>query len=369
MLCRAWQFLIYLCSARCLGSSATKDWQWPRQALGVPLDIDYDLSIFTKPHFIRTWAFSGVDALRILRNSTHSRMDGLVINIGAGDSCVWDNNVRMVRADGTLNYFCDPVNEAFVMNEFSDLSGLFFEPSRFNLKHLEQLIRSRNVTTKSRKLWFIPRSATHERLQSLLTRPSFVKLSKNVEAIKIDTDSYDCETVEFFLVVMRLSPKIWILEINPNFPPPIEYSYLGQVNPAYGWPPRGGQAASSCSLAYLSKALLPFDYVLVQLDWYNAVYVKRELAQHFGGAVKDDVAYYFGWASRPDLELLLQRLSSFRGFDHEVRPWREAFLSSFGEQRMWMPRDTLAWQAFLFAKKHAGDDAFTLRVPMVSSAV
>merc|ERR1712187_72031 len=138
-----------------------------------------------------------------------------------------------------------------------------------------------------------------------------------------DTDSWDCGMVEFF-IEGGLRPRIWQVEINPIYPPPVRYVYFGEVMENYKYPPRGAERSNGCSLAYLSDLLRPNRYTLVQLDWNNAMYFRSDVVAAFGAAPLDDFAAYFhGWAGRPGLELVLEWATW--ATDPIVQAWRRDF--------------------------------------------
>jgi len=97
-----------------------------------------------------------------------------------------------------------------------------------------------------------------------------------VDFLKVDIDSYDCEVVEAFLSgtrsarlrrILRLQPKIILMEVNDGFPPPVQYSLLfdrSLVNTSLEHVNCSGNIPlAGCSLSYQVVHFYPFGYRLI----------------------------------------------------------------------------------------------------------
>eukprot|EP00929_Paragymnodinium_shiwhaense_P042286 TRINITY_DN21903_c0_g1_i1.p1 TRINITY_DN21903_c0_g1~~TRINITY_DN21903_c0_g1_i1.p1 ORF type:complete len:1183 (-),score=237.65 TRINITY_DN21903_c0_g1_i1:282-3830(-) len=309
---------------------------------------------------------------------------GVLLNVGASDSCLWRN---VLNDAGQRVRFCDPVNEALELREeFPFLRGVLvdsysegFDSLRRDLKAtnarvergyasfllLEKLLAEENVCRDAR-----PLSAKRQMGQQGTWLLPEHKGCKELLIVKIDTDDFDCEMVEFLLSA-GVRPRAWYLEVNPLYPPPIRYAYYGQVDPEHKWPPKVGKPGDTCSLSYLSDLLRPHRYDLVQLDWYNALYVSEAYSSAFGsGAMDDYEAYYHGWASRERVDIVLQ-WSDWAVFK-TTEKWRHHFTEHMKKQSAdskpstWHPegRDGLLREAWQLARQEAKGDPFYLQVPI-----
>lgn len=97
-----------------------------------------------------------------------------------------------------------------------------------------------------------------------------------VDFLKVDIDSFDCEVVEAFLSgarsarlrrVLRLQPKIILMEVNDGFPPPVQYSLLfdrSLLNTSLEHKNCSGNIPlAGCSLSYQVAHFYSFGYRLI----------------------------------------------------------------------------------------------------------
>jgi len=111
------------------------------------------------------------------------------------------------------------------------------------------------------------------------------------DVVKVDIDSYDCEVVWTLLQRFRHRPSCVLLEVNPTFPPPFEFSVLydpaWHVLNATRSPLRLG-LAYGCSLSYavrmLTENLDEPRYVLLQMSKKDALFLRNDIAEKLLGS-------------------------------------------------------------------------------------
>jgi hypothetical protein len=99
-----------------------------------------------------------------------------------------------------------------------------------------------------------------------------------VDVFKIDIDSFDCDVMPAVLRAYR--PALVIAEFNVYFPPPIK---MKLVPSASGYDSNKRGTTYECSIQFLNDDVMrPLGYVLLQLDWQNVIYARREIAAALG---------------------------------------------------------------------------------------
>jgi hypothetical protein len=125
-------------------------------------------------------------------------------------------------------------------------------------------------------------------------------ISKDFTILKVDIDSYECSLLENILRA-NYRPQLIHTEFNPVFPPPVIFMPIYNSTKKNDWkPPLWSNSKSpfyGCSLSALSKLLKSFDYILVDVDFWDVIYIQRELAEsaHIQVPANDDVAYQYGF--------------------------------------------------------------------------
>jgi hypothetical protein len=124
-------------------------------------------------------------------------------------------------------------------------------------------------------------------------------ISKHFTILKVDIDSYECSLFENILHA-NYRPQIIHTEFNPIFPPPVIFMPIYNSTTKNDWRPSLWADSGpfyGCSLSALSKLLKSFDYILVEVDFWDVIYIQRELAQstHIQVPANDDVAYQYGF--------------------------------------------------------------------------
>lgn len=117
-----------------------------------------------------------------------------------------------------------------------------------------------------------------------------------------------------------------IIEINPTVPPPVKFAVLYTPempmieNPFYG-----------CSLSYISELVKPYGYVLLQLRWWDAYYVRAEYVEAFGSVPhKDEDVYKFGYYGTPELSFFKSNVKAYHTIVEDVQQakenWKKALI-------------------------------------------
>jgi len=124
-------------------------------------------------------------------------------------------------------------------------------------------------------------------------------ISKDFTILKVDIDSYECSLLESILHA-NYRPQLIHTEFNPIFPPPVIFMPIYNSTTKNDWKPSLWSSIGpfyGCSLSALSKVLKSFDYILVEVDFWDVIYIQRQLAQstHIQVPANDDVAYQHGF--------------------------------------------------------------------------
>ncbi|CAF1365840.1 unnamed protein product [Rotaria magnacalcarata] len=100
-------------------------------------------------------------------------------------------------------------------------------------------------------------------------------VSKNFTILKLDFDSYECSVLENILRV-GYRPELIHTDFNPIFPPPGIVISIYNATTKNDWKPAlwsNDNLFYGCSLSALSKLLRPFDYILLDVDFWEVIYI------------------------------------------------------------------------------------------------
>jgi hypothetical protein len=125
------------------------------------------------------------------------------------------------------------------------------------------------------------------------------RIEKQFAILKIDIDSYECSLVDAILRAGYL-PDVIHMEFNPIFAPPVVFMPIYNATVKHDWKPALWLNLGpfyGCSLSALSKVLLPFDYVLLQVEFWDVIYVRHDIARARSLQVpaSDEIAYANGF--------------------------------------------------------------------------
>ena len=139
-------------------------------------------------------------------------------------------------------------------------------------------------------------------VQDILIR---YNVPKDFALLKLDIDSYECSVLESIMSA-GYRPVLIHTEFNPIFPPPVRFAPLYDPATKQSWTPSlwmNNGPFYGCSLSALTAVLSSFDYVLVQVEFWDVIYVQQSVARSTGLQVagNDEVAYEHGFVGHPCL--------------------------------------------------------------------
>jgi len=124
-------------------------------------------------------------------------------------------------------------------------------------------------------------------------------IPKDIVAIKLDIDSFECDILEALLTANYTFMLIHI-EINMVFPPPIRFKVNVLDNDEFVPSIWGTESVFyGCSLSTVQDLLLPAGYVLLEVDGWDATFIRSSLAHLFEPLPVDgNTAFHAGFMSR-----------------------------------------------------------------------
>lgn len=184
---------------------------------------------------------------------THAVQEWGVVNIGARDGVG-----SMGNTDPTWPLF----SELHMPGMAVEASAKFENVLRHNFAHLKQ-----NVEVRIEEV-------TPENVVDILMK------SPGTEVIKMDIDGWDCDVLSAMLTLSRnkeIDVQIIMTEYNVKYPPPVLMTLATRPRASYKHCLRGH--LYGCSLQYLNDyVMVPNQFVLVQVDWQNALFVRQHIA-------------------------------------------------------------------------------------------
>ena len=152
------------------------------------------------------------------------------------------------------------------------------------------------------------------------------EVPRDFDFMNLDIDSYDLFVIEAMLDA-EFSPKVLSMEINEKIPPPVYFTVV-YVDDHY-WT---GDHFFGCSLTAAVEVLKSHGYLLVELEFNNALFVRAEICAGKFEDLEADEAYDMGYRNR------LDRVALF--------PWN----SDVEEALTLSPMQTVAFFEELFAE-------------------
>jgi hypothetical protein len=229
---------------------------WPSDIWGIP----------AKPALERqgwpaTKAIDMVDLMNKLQQQSGVSLSYFLVNIGAGDGCI-----------EAYKYECDPVNVLLASNisssspPTSPWRGLLVEPNPGEAVVLRRMYPN-GVTVLEQG---INSSSIFDRLSSCPELPF------DFDVFKMDTDSADCDVLDALLSRGLYRPKVILSEFNILYPPPIRYNLVDDGR--WKFAAHNSKLIDQCSISHLVDRMEFHDYVLFQLDGWDAWFVRRDIA-------------------------------------------------------------------------------------------
>jgi hypothetical protein len=132
--------------------------------------------------------------------------------------------------------------------------------------------------SKSKKFWYLKEWITLENINSLVTAGLNKINSSAVDVVSLDLDGNDLYLIDALLVSGH-RPKLFIVEYNGKFPPPIEFSI--KYDPNHQW---ATDDYFGASLQSFVTCFAKFGYRLIccnALTGTNAFFIRDDLMEHF----------------------------------------------------------------------------------------
>lgn len=125
------------------------------------------------------------------------------------------------------------------------------------------------------------------------------RVEKQFGLLKVDIDSYECSLIDSILKA-DYRPDIIHTEFNPIFAPPVVFIPIYDPAKKHDWnPPLWANHGPfyGCSLSALVKTVSKYDYVLLQVEFWDTVFIRKELAisKSIQVPVNEIVAYQVGY--------------------------------------------------------------------------
>jgi hypothetical protein len=157
-----------------------------------------------------------------------------------------------------------------------DYSGLLFEYNPESFSKLAFLYDSR-IDVKLAK-----NKATPNNIVSLMQG---FEVPKDFDFLNLDIDCYDLEVLRS-LLQGGFIPKVISMEINPIFPPGIEFEVKFSNDQVWQ-----GDWFFGCSISSAEKALIQFGYLLVKIEYNNAIFI-HQLATNRFSKIRSTIELY-----------------------------------------------------------------------------
>lgn len=265
---------------------------WPSQALGIPerkaTERPWSTPALSLPDFISV----------LIRNGRTPH--GFVVNVGAADGCLLElkecdeaNQLLPIEVELAEDDVRSRNPELYQSVAFQ---GVLFEPTSAIKYHKDVYVEDAYTVIPTPLSYF-------NAVQSFQD----AEIPTEFDVLKYDTDSADCAVIDALLAAGYL-PSIVMAEYNIVFPPPLRFNFHASPKGMFHWgevAPLPQQVGDQCSLSYLSDILTRHGYTLVQVDWWDAVYIRDHLVYLFtGGApIYDDLTWYLhGYAANSPSE-------------------------------------------------------------------
>lgn len=268
--------------------SEKESFVWPSHQLGIPERMATERPFLTP-------ALSLLDFMNVLSNHDISPF-GFFINVGANDACL------------TKKHECDEANQLLPL-----LSDVLVEMTKNSDVRRRNLDFVNNFTFQG--VLFEPGSRADSLLGNIYKEGSFrlvptpldyfnavnmfadLDVPKDkIDVLKYDTDAMDCEVINAILKA-GYQPTIVMAEYNIVYPPPLRFNFMVSPDGTFHWgakAPNNQQMGNQCSLSYLSDMMSHHGYTLVQVDWWDAFFVRDPLVQILtgGSPLYDDLSWY-----------------------------------------------------------------------------
>jgi len=227
-----------------------------------------------------------------------------------------------------VQYDLDPAN--CLVNEHG-FTGIFLEAEKMHIEAMQALFRTRPEVFVLQM--FVSEGTLFE-FWDAADEPTRDKI-REMDLFKMDIDGVQmCSLMQALATQRWFRPKLVHVEVNPHFPPPLEYATVHEGD-IPDWYESGSkseavfpEAFHGCSLGAMQRAL-DKDYELLQLEHHDAVFVRSDLVAPLArrGITLRPVldVWLHGWFCSP----LLQGQPWSTGVD--TRAWGMARLQSVAD--------------------------------------
>jgi hypothetical protein len=124
------------------------------------------------------------------------------------------------------------------------------------------------------------------------------EVPKDFDLLNLDIDSYDLYVIEAMLK-SEFRPKVISMEINEKIPPPLFFtvdydeSHYWMMDHFFG-----------CSIQAAAATVKPYGYILQNLIYNNAIFVRTDIALDHVADMDTNTAYVNGYQNAPNKQVL-----------------------------------------------------------------
>lgn len=119
------------------------------------------------------------------------------------------------------------------------------------------------------------------------------EVPNDFELLNLDIDSYDLYVIDSMMKA-KFRPKVISMEINEKIPPPIYFTV--DYSESHSWEM---DHFFGCSIAAAATVVKPFGYILQNLVYNNAIFVRNDIAHNRVPDMSVHEAYENGYKNAP----------------------------------------------------------------------
>ena len=223
-------------------------------------------------------------------------VSGDVVNVGAADSCL-----HVYARE------CDEANELLRLKPGSKIVRGWGESRHAGTGHASVLdqVDFRGVlfdlSTEAPYVADLAATYSNVRIAGAVDAANIAEaldafaVPRTFDVLKYDADGQDCDSI-LALLDAGFRPRLVLAEFNLLFPPPVKFNFPF-TRGLFEWgksTPHPVQLGNQCSLAFLSSHMSARGYVLLQADWWDALFVSAHVHQiAFSAApMYDDLSWW-----------------------------------------------------------------------------
>jgi hypothetical protein len=215
-----------------------------------------------------------------------AKLNYFAVNIGAADIPITEARTQQ---DAINQLFSDGWGGLAIEPDITSFRKLELAYPQANIQKENVFLTPHNVASVIRKARLRAENSTSRHTCAHRSDPS------TFDILKIDIDSIDCPVL-LAVVESGFRPKLVLIEVNAEVPPPIRFSLLYEPDASV----RGhwdmledrytgrDDAFFGCSLSMASGIMTKYGYTLLQLDGWDATYIHNDFASLFEAAIHRD---------------------------------------------------------------------------------